>query len=180
MSIIHEALKKVQSDRLQNKEAPAVLKEPEQPVTPAAPPVRPAPISTPERPQGPSPAVSKRSPVERFVWSALIVSLAGFTFFNLAELTEQTVSTTQSATPSLPSALQQAASTDLAASSRRQKDNLILSGITLMDGKKFALINNGIYEVGDEVEDAVVTRITDKSVIVSQKGKTRILKVTHR
>ena len=46
-----------------------------------------------------------------------------------------------------------------------------------MDGKNFALINKEFYEAGEKVEGATITKISDDSIDILQKGKTRTIKV---
>lgn len=198
MSIIHEALKKVQSNRSQNNKEEILLPKP--PLQPA----ESASVQKIETPAvGPSAKIpAKKFPFDLIVWGVVLTTLIGFLFFNLQEfmnrLTEiaafnaapkpaATVIVVPPVTPSVaispPVATVEApppAPPTPPAPPKRQKGELVLYGITFMDGKEFALINDGIYQVGDDVEGAKIDRITNQSVIVTQKGKTKILKVLNK
>jgi len=218
MSIIHEALKKVQSNRSQSKaprsEIPTedhttqifaedglLSRDKDDVIVPA-----PEPRSTERKPAKrtadplPRPVAANTSvtaqkkafPLDIFLWSLLIAALGGFAFFNLQEFTARiavdrpapaaVIPATPSETPAIaaPPVAAVAPAKAVPDVPKRQKGEVVLYGITVMDGKQFALINDGIYEVGDIVDGAEVTRITAQSVVVNQKGKTKILKVLNR
>ena len=67
--------------------------------------------------------------------------------------------------------------TEPVAAPKIKKGEILLSGIVLMDGKNFALVNKEFYEVGEKVEGATITKITSDSIEILQKGKTRTIKV---
>jgi len=48
---------------------------------------------------------------------------------------------------------------------------LVLNGTLLSDGEKFAIINNQIVKMGDEIDGAVVKRITVNAVELEFAGK---------
>lgn len=197
MSIIHEALKKVQSDRSQNKEGPEILK-PEG-----------KPADRPSRPSAGEEDLSKAQPAaavnrprfawDTFLWICIALLLSGMTFLNLYQYTARTA---MMAALSFPSASipfpapypEQKAAIPVIVSApeivpapspvpqappKPKKGAIILSGITLMDGKNYALINDGIYEIGDEIAGSKITKITSDSVELTHWGTTRTLKVTH-
>ncbi len=203
MSIIHEALKKVQSNRSQNnKDGSEIVENPSMKETVA-------PSSVSSRPLAKASAAkfpfqNKFLSSNSLIWSAIILALSIYTFLNLHDLSLRindlanlaaSSSTNPAQSPRLtaqptsetePQAIVPA--TNAIASTppapiikpQRKKGEIILSGITSMDGKNFALINDGIYETGEIVEGATITRITDTSVILFQRGNTKILKVTHQ
>lgn len=155
MSIIHEALKKVQSNRSENTSIVAKTTAEKRTI----------------------PQQSKNS---MHWWILLVSVLAGITIYNLYEYTRTTRE--MSATKFYASQLSVVAnepgtSTALPKPPQPKKDELILSGVVEMDGKNFALINNEFYEVGEKAAGRKITKITTDSVEILEKGKTRIIKV---
>lgn len=47
-----------------------------------------------------------------------------------------------------------------------------LSAITIGGGKAYALINNQILEVGDQISGKRITEIQDEQVVLEQGGRT--------
>lgn len=161
MSIIHEALKKVQSNRSEN----------------------PSPTNKPVAVEKP---FQKPNAFALLLWGFTTFILVSLTFYNLYEYTRRTkeMSMTKFYVPaSRPATL--ASAPDVATSAlapsvsapEPKKGELVLSGIVEMDGKSFALINKEFYEVGESVEGAKITKITPDSIEILQKGKTRTIKV---
>ena len=168
MSIIHEALKKVQSNRSETK----TLKDPAVPSAPVAAAPKPMAAHAQKKP----PTVTHLA-----LWCLLIVGVCGFTFYNLYQFimrtTEMAVAKYPAQTVSVSAPVAAPAPVVQAKPVPVKKGEILLSGIVLMDGKNFALINKEFYEVGETVEGATITKITVDSVEVLQKGKTRTIKV---
>lgn len=183
MSIIHEALKKVQSQRSENTSA-------QNNITPAQK-RAPAESSISDTALNARPAIPKNlSTINKLLWSFLLFILLGFTFYNLYEynvrITE--IALTNSAiTPVQPPADKITDSTHppettvpitrIPTPSQPKKGELILSGVVEMDGKNFALINNEFYETGETVEGVKITRITTDSIDILQRNKHRTIKI---
>ncbi len=176
MSIIHEALKKVQSNRSETK----TLKDQAPPATAKS---TPLPTGKATAPATPKPATLLGSSL----WAAVIIILCGFTFYNLYELkTRKNELLAAKVPPVIEQALPAPITNAVVVTPivppppppvKPKKGEILLSGIVLMDGKNFALINKEFYEVGEKVEGATITKITDDSIDILQKGKTRTIKV---
>jgi type II secretory pathway component PulC len=180
MSIIHEALKKVQSSQSENK----TLKDPTatSSVHSELTPVSNIKVVAPSVKNPPT-------VITLALWSILIVGVCGFTFYNLYELKNR--KSEMAATPYSPTLAQTpltqttVVATQLplieqapvVAPVKIKKGEILLSGIVIMDGKNFALVNKEFYEVGEKVEGATITKITSDSIEILQKGKTRTIKV---
>ncbi len=183
MSIIHEALKKVQSNRAENSAAEN--------------PVRSTPKVLSSTTQTFSDKIKEKNAViankrfskQEIFWTILIFSLGAVTFYNLSEYTKRTaeISRTKIFVPTVTSAMVQSqtaipsiavpVSSSTPTPVLPKKGEIILSGIVEMDGKNFALINKEFYETGETVEGATITKISSDSIEISQKGKTRVIKI---
>lgn len=157
MSIIHEALKKVQSNR---SESPSII----------------------NKPADDGKTFQKPTAFVLLLWGSVIFILVGLTFYNLYEYTHRIkeMSSTKFYVPATTVSPMTAAAPALApgvSAPEAKKGELVLSGIVEMDGKSFALINKEFYEVGESVEGAKITKITPDSIEILQKGKTRTIKV---
>lgn len=146
MSIIHEALKKVQSNRSENKPQPQKSK-----------------------------SISRIIVALGAVLILIICGISGYQVIKLANRNSDTLApvitnATISTSPTLPVV-------NLPPPSRTKRGQIFLTGIVIMDGRNFALINDEFYEEGEKVEGAKITKITDDSVDILQKGKTRTIKV---
>jgi hypothetical protein len=183
MSIIHEALKKVQSERSENtKTQNNITPTPKQ--APADSIISSAALKTPA-------AVIKNFwTINKLLWALLLVILLGFTFYNLfaynVRTTENAIASSAVASIKPPATANIASihpSTTTVPIARTpmppqaKKGELILSGVVEMDGKNFALINNEFYETGETVEGARITRITNDSIDILQKNKERTIKI---
>ncbi|MCB9772582.1 MAG: hypothetical protein H6754_08550 [Candidatus Omnitrophica bacterium] len=189
MSIIHEALKKVQSNRSETQSDKDTLTPPVKIQSrPAAPLPKPAPTPT---------TVVARKPFTYniFVWCFLILAISAVTFYNLYDFTVRTAgmsktnfaSTSIQPFPSQPSHTPNTPATQTITPQipapivpqplQPQKGEILLTGIVFMDGKNFALINNEFYETGEMVEDGTITKITTDSVDITQNGLPRTIKV---
>lgn len=189
MSIIHEALKKVQSNRT---ETQSVKDSVTLPVTNAN---RPATPLSNTKFTTKTPAARKPLTYNILLWCFLILAISAVTFYNLYDFTVRTTEmskanfasasvqpltsqarhipntpATQIITPELPEPI-------ASQPPQPQKGEILLTGIVFMDGKNFALINNEFYETGETVEDATITKITTDSVDIIQKGLSRTIKV---
>ncbi|MCB9757284.1 MAG: hypothetical protein H6753_02525 [Candidatus Omnitrophica bacterium] len=182
MSIIHEALKKVQSERSGNTNAqnnPAT--------TPKQSPSNSTTYSTILK----TPLITNNSwSINKLLWSLLLFILLSFTLYNLYSYnvritkiaaTDSDILSVQSLVNQNTNSNHPPAITDPAARipmpPQPKKGELILSGVVKMDGKNFALINNEFYETGETVEGAKITRITTDSVDILQKNKLRTIKI---
>lgn len=180
MSIIHDALKKVQSKRSENttvqkKFAPVAKQPPTDSII----------ADTALKPRLTVPQNSWA--INRLLWSLLFVILLGFTFYNLYEYNVRTTeiaiahSSAQSLldknTNSIQPSVTPVAVAHTPTPPQPKKGELILSGVVEMDGKNFALINNEFYETGETVEGAKITRITTDSINILQKNKHRTIKI---
>lgn len=162
MSIIHEALKKVQSNR---SESPSII----------------------NKPADNGKTFQKPTVFALLLWGSVIFILLGLTFYNLYEYTRRIKEmsatkfyvpvSSRSATTVSPLTTPAPALAPSVSTPEPKKGELILSGIVEMDGKSFALINKEFYEVGESVEGAKITKITPDSIEILQKGKTRTIKV---
>ncbi len=52
-----------------------------------------------------------------------------------------------------------------------------LQGITVRDGKYYALVNGWIVEAGDRLEDTTIVRITSESILVKDASGTREINI---
>ncbi len=155
MSIIHEALKKVQSNRSEN-------------------------TSIVNKTTANTTISPKQSNLSMHWWILLVSALAGITIYNLYEytLTSREMAITKFSAGQLPVLSSETlGTTSLPKPPQPKKDELILSGVVEMDGKNFALINNEFYETGEKVSGRTITKITTDSIEVLEKGKTRTIKV---
>ena len=183
MSIIHEALKKVQSERsentrTQNNIAPAPKRA-----------LADSNISSAELTAYTE--ITKNSwALNKRLWSLLLFILVAFIFYNLYKynlritkitIANSTMPSVQSLADKNTNSLYPSATTAPVVRTptppQPKKGELILSGIVEMDGKNFALINNEFYEKGETVEGAKITRITTDSINILQKNKQRTIKI---
>ena len=166
MSIIHEALKKVQSNQPDNKN---IFIKPPTPKS-SVPCASPKNILTAQKPM--------RRPLFLLTGGLVLAALSGFSAYNLylLSLSKSLVPTTNSnlVASGLPGAQRPNATITPKAP---PKNELILSGIVQMDGKDFALINKEFYETGELVGEAKITKITAESIEILQNGKTQTIKV---
>jgi len=58
-----------------------------------------------------------------------------------------------------------------------EKPKIVIKGIMKMDDQTLALINDNIYQEGDVINDITVTEITSNSVTILDNGKLKTLKV---
>ena len=202
MSIIHEALKKAQ-DNLKHL-PPPMAAAPQIPVAPtigATQPPRPAmTITQPELPPL-QPSVAKPAPPAipmKYLVFALIVIAALFVLQQAAAMfaklhTAKTQAlAAQSVPPPAPVAplpVQNIApttpvATDVTASAPEQPESyersygsqLVLNGVTVTNGQKMALINNGIYQIGDEIMGKTIVNINLDGVELMDGDQKIILK----
>jgi len=188
MSIIHEALKKVQSNKAESK----TLKQEPKPDS-SVPVAKIAPLSpsqTESQTAMSDASAGKKPPTFMGItmWSFVIFALCSFTFYNLYQFiihtTEMAVTKYSSASVHpFPAQNSTAPATPIVVTAESpkpikiKKGEILLSGIVMMDGKDFALINKEFYEVGETVEGAKITKITDDGIEILQRGKARTIKV---
>jgi len=178
MSIIHEALKKVQSNRSQNNDLDILSESVEKSADFLSHQPKKIPANHPPKSAQTENTSSKKSRVlsAAFVWSLLILSLTVITFFNLFEFSARNTELSSIAYPALAPA-----SPSKVPSSLPPKMEIILKGIATIEHQNFALINDESYEVGEQIGEeagsAMITKINPDSVEIFQDGQTRILKV---
>ncbi len=174
MSIIHEALKKVQSNRAEkpiSDDNSSPIKNP--PLLKNNLFVGNSTTSTPPRAKN----------INSILWGWFIFALLFVTFYNLYEYRKQieeaakTKFSAQNLSEPQPTKTTPVLTSTLPTAVQPRKGEIILSGIVQMDDKDFALINNKFYEAGEVVDDALIKKITSDSVEIIQKEKTRIIKV---
>lgn len=155
MSIIHEALKKVQSDRSEN-----------------------IPVLKP--PPGQTKTLPEPSGISIWLWAFLTTSLGAigvYNFYQYTLITRQMATTKFYASQAVvtPLAVEKPAVTPKPPQAK--KDDLVLFGVVEMDGKNYALINNEFYEAGEKAAGRTITKITTDSIEILEKGKTKTIKV---
>lgn len=163
MSIIHEALKKVQEHREHDNGAghPATP----HPSAGQALPGHLGRMAAAKAAEKDSPAVSRPSLARRIASRPILaagVLLTGLIVLGMAiKFSEKLFVVTPIAKPLPP--IEELA------------DGLTLNGVLSMETKKVALINNEIYEVGDVIAGMTVTDITANSVQLIKDGRTLTL-----
>jgi hypothetical protein len=60
---------------------------------------------------------------------------------------------------------------------KRKVIGIKLQGITVRDGKHFALVNGEVVEAGDRIEDVLITGITSYSIFVKDAGGIREINI---
>ena len=201
MSIIHDALKKVQAN-LDHKVEPEIppkdiskiyeklyqRSETPAPSLPPAPPLRSSPpkassvSKTAGKPTGQKPAaVYSDSEHKRKIWPQLVVTLTLFTILWVAVyilIQQNLLKQISAAIPSLqkPPAKSRPSRASLPPS---PSDALILQGIMGIDNnKRVALINDEIYEAGQSVNGKKIVNITlEKVELEDPSGKITTLRV---
>lgn len=183
MSIIHEALKKVQSQRTESSVFDSVPAASEKINSPAL------PLSRAEtRSEVNHQSAKKPVPGLSILWITLAIILAGAAAYYLREsrlLNENTPPLKNYPETAIPVKTPEAKSENsdqgktghLSGPSAQAPKEILLSGIVVMDGKKFALVNNNYYETGESVSGATITRITADSIDIIQDGRASTLKV---
>lgn len=194
MSIIHDALKKVQTNLSSQNDAP--------PPSPGQPPAFLKPDehlpenSTPSARQPAPSHPPKRIFSSRFLWLSVILALlpiaviAGSRIFSENRTTQirkapshpeesPNILVIKPAPPSpAPSILRD---TRIPAIPTPPRDEIVLAGIVNIDGKNMALINNEYYAEGETVGGVKLVAITDSSVdVLLPDGKIKTLKLRHR
>lgn len=202
MSIIHEALKKVQVN-LGHSEKKTAPKEPTENFSknlsqiydklhqgedkkPAAGKSIPEDTkkqtpasSVPERTPDPKPKASSKSILTFFLFvfiAVAIVILLQLALFQ--KISTSTVTRTPTARP-IPNQIFKSPISRNPLSTQKSSQILVLKGISMIDkNKKVALINDAIYEVGDMVQNKKVVAITlDKVDLQDKKGEITSLRV---
>ncbi len=191
MSIINDALKKVQNDIEQKKFRPKSLPVPARPAggRQAGPaPSKPKP-SEPQKHTPPRPSLRDtatenslprkdqlpaRAPVIPPILVTTLFAAFILAFFLSAEKPIQ-ITQTETASP-----LPVAPIPDEPAEAVPEEAEITLNGIMSAGDKNVALINDEIYEIGDTVNEMKIIEISLDSVQMLKKGKTKTFQVTSK
>jgi|GEM_PF-3994629 len=171
MSIIHDALKKVQEQQPEPKRFE--LEPLGGPVTPREQPkVGPAPRKITA--SGMAPAPKPKSPKGRLVFLfAALCAAAYITYTQYSPQIAPLKRSIQSMARSVPAVTLPAPSPAPAADPNALK----LEGVMNNNGAMLALINGKIYETGSEVNGAKIVRIEENTVTLSRDGEEEVLQV---
>ena len=185
MSIIHEALKKAQTDyqkvRLQNSSTPTPL-----PVdTPAAAPLPPPEKQKLQRDPSTIAAILKAKPKQDhqsvvYRWIFLLTLLAGLSTLviytkkspSVPQLPAETSSQTASVPASAPGPAEMVSIPDPVPA---KQPSLTLNGTMMMGDKRVALINNKIYELGESIDGWQIISISLNKVELKNAETTMTL-----
>ena len=199
MSIIHDALKKVQKNFEHKKELP--------PVSPTTPPpafVEPAQPLSPKTnpdPYRPRPTISLE--LLAIIILSIVVAVLAFTFIvyhlrspqPIVILSKEThpsdMKPETKTSPQVEAQTQPAPTSDVTAvpnnsavssanlpTNTKEENTLRLQGIMSQDGKNIALIDDQMYEEGEIIHKLKIKKITSKFVELEDKnGETLILKI---
>ncbi len=165
MSIIHDALKKVQNSK-------SASAGPDSPVSGAPDPSLATSRSAGIHPGDHPPVIPRKVLIALMVLTSVVVLAILLILIGLAKQTtlhpkivlEEPPVTVSVAVPGQATSVQ---------------EPLRLEGIMNMGAKKVALINGNIYEEGQAVEGMTVIKVTDTNVTVQANGVERVLKI-HR
>jgi hypothetical protein len=184
MSIIHDALKKVQTDLTRKNDSlpPAAVQKTEKRETLISPKV--------EMSRTPCSPASPQVRQTRSAWnfSKDIIFLASGFFILLFGWGHFIQPLTITALPPTESAYQTPEHNSHPPASTApepvipEEQPLVVSGIMAMDDKHVALINDAIYEAGEEIEGQRILEITMEKVRIFdiEKGEIKTLKVTKK
>ena len=186
MSIIQEALRRAQYDYAVKKSLPQVHEEPRQaPATPA-----------------PAEALDARvitKKIAAIVYVIVLLSLVtGFgiraLFSKIAAMDKERKSSNlivavqkappdKAISPSISSGAVERAATETSSASvssgqANQPPNLVLNGIMYVEEKLKAIINGTVVRVGDVIDGAVVTSITEKNVLLKYNNNDNQVEVS--
>lgn len=163
MSIIYEALKKMQGAS-------------------AAPPPAPAGAPASLKPHPPKSSLKKQTSIT-FIGIALGILLSWMSMHKLTissptQKTAQPKTTQPLRIPSPPpsTAAPAPSNTPDTQTSRQQMPEFLLNGIVLSEEGNLALINDQITKVGDEIEGAKIEEITNTQVVLDFKNQKILLK----
>jgi hypothetical protein len=165
MSIIHDALKKVQNGKQSSPDGNG-------PVSGAPDASQPVPGPASDRPKEPSPAIPKPVLISLMAVVSIVVIALLFILLGLARQTS-IHPTIVPETPPLKVSVSVASPTQPAP----PLEQLKLEGIMNMGEKKVALINGSIYEEGQTVDGMTVVKVTESNVTVLENGVEKVLKI---
>lgn len=160
MSIIHDALKKTQSN-LAKTDQPQPSPKKEDPNKKI---IKPLDISSEQKP----PPLPSKSKGKKYFFLSLI-------FFLLIVVSLPLWKTVKFPTKTIPTAIDNISPTKILQSislpeiKKPTETNLILSGTMMMDSKRVALINNEIYELGEYINGMKIININLKKVDLLNK-----------
>lgn len=167
MSIIHEALKKVQAN---------LQKQPvsEEVTVSASAPLRDAPDAP----------VSTKKQSGPFMTVAAVIFLVGALWFSYTQVLKyfpriKTVQLSAFKPQPRPLAKVTATSTNAASPSDPASSTLNIQGIMQNKGATVALINNKIYEAGDEINGIKILTISTEFLTILRDGKEETIEVRH-
>lgn len=176
MSIIHDALKKVQTNLQEQEQSGPKRFELEPlgggPLTPPQPKVEPAPRKITA--SGTAPAPRPKSPKGRLIFLfAALCAAAYITYTQYSPQIAPLKRSIQSMARSVPAVTLPAPSPTPVA----DPNVLKLEGVMNNNGAMLALINGKIYEEGSAINGAKIVRIGENTVTISRDGEEEVLQV---